>query len=376
MANKNKRQPKKQNQIAADDDRGSEQPAKRAKATRTTADKGAATTRSSLLSLSLAQKAASSKMPKASKQGTTKAPNQTTKASAETPEPQNRTNNELFGKDKDDCNDNRDSIHRSSRASNHSTNRVGGSAGACNPARPTHDSHYGGPNKENELSRGRPIGTASKGGGSNKKFDDHSVGSEEGDDKRGGTDDESGDDEDDVAKEDNDGRYAQPPVDEQTQRSIVQEDDEEEQDNLVDEEEGEEDEQPVASGSGFPGGENDERSPVQNKKVFQPGEETKLIAQEDKVNRDTVKEYMKETFFKRNKFVYGRNEWDVDNKEIAVAIMDSMNIEPRYRTAFWDSHVKIAKKALNDKRASVGQAMKQAVVGKKFLKAVCGSWYL
>ena len=98
--------------------------------------------------------------------------------------------------------------------------------------------------------------------------------------------------------------------------------------------------------------------------VMNPADQSKIKLAVEKALQQDIQDYVSKTLFRRWKFVTDPDHWKFNFKRIGGAIMDYVGIHQDERKAFWQSYMGCGKKALNDKRASVGQAVKHAVIGK------------
>jgi hypothetical protein len=94
-----------------------------------------------------------------------------------------------------------------------------------------------------------------------------------------------------------------------------------------------------------------------------PWEYEAILINKNKLTEEEVKRHMKESVFHRIKFAMSDHQWSYNYEPIAGFVMDEMKVEEKNRIKFWNTHHATARKALNSKRASVCQSVKESVIG-------------
>jgi hypothetical protein len=73
------------------------------------------------------------------------------------------------------------------------------------------------------------------------------------------------------------------------------------------------------------------------------------------------------------KFITSEAEMEVDFEPFGKSIMDELNIDDEHRQEWWHTYKRVAKHALQQKRSSVGAALKKSVIGTSICLTCCGS---
>ncbi len=91
-----------------------------------------------------------------------------------------------------------------------------------------------------------------------------------------------------------------------------------------------------------------------------------------KQRRNMIKGYVKDTLFKKVKFIVSDKQMECDFKSFAVPILNFMGVSDEdddVKKRLWNNFKLDAKKALQEKRASINGAVKSAIVCKLLLTA-------
>jgi hypothetical protein len=101
-----------------------------------------------------------------------------------------------------------------------------------------------------------------------------------------------------------------------------------------------------------------------NKAHILEAEREDIHAKAAKATRSTINEFVKDHLFRKVKFITNDSQLRWDFEFIAGAVMEELDIDDSVKFSWWKNHQGFVTKALNAKRASVNQSIKETVIGK------------
>jgi hypothetical protein len=101
-----------------------------------------------------------------------------------------------------------------------------------------------------------------------------------------------------------------------------------------------------------------------NKAHILEAEREDIHAKAAKVTRSNINEFVKDHLFRKVKFITNDSQLRWDFEFITGAVMEELDIDDSVRFTWWKNHQGFVTKALNAKRASVNQSIKETVIGK------------
>jgi hypothetical protein len=92
------------------------------------------------------------------------------------------------------------------------------------------------------------------------------------------------------------------------------------------------------------------------------------IVDMQKAIADRIVNVVNQKVYPYMKFITNELEMEHDFPSFGKKIMDEMNVDKNNRREWWHAYKRIAKLALQQKRSSVGAAVKKAVIGMKSIR--------